>query len=181
MRHSTLRGPCFPVTLAGAVLAPGCGSLGTPPPGQVQSLEVSLLQVESPTDYVVQLTNTGNVPVAVCPCIGPPNRFIVFDLCYEDEDRKVGYPEILYSGGRMRRFYHCLEAGESLRGPVDLRRWEPVWHQQREPYPPIDLLVGPGSYRLRARYIDSGRVARRRCSSFQGQAASQWKTFEVRE
>ncbi|HSL81486.1 MAG TPA: hypothetical protein VLF66_01840 [Thermoanaerobaculia bacterium] len=127
----------------------------------------------------MQLTNTGQGPVAVCPCIGPPTRFVVFDLYYEDEERKVSLPEILYSGGRLRRFYHCLEPGESVQIPVDFRRWEPIWDQQRETFPPFDLLVGPGSYRVRARYIDRGEISIRSCKSFQGLTTSPWVAFEV--
>ncbi len=119
--------------------------------------------------------------MTVCPCIGPPHRIIVFDLYYEDEKRQVGYPEVLYSDGGVKRFYHCLEPGESLRVRVDLRKWEPVWDQQREPFPPINLLVGPGSYRVRAHYTDSGEVGRRNCSGFRGDAVSEWVVFESPE
>lgn len=157
----------------------GCSSAGSPLPSHDQSLDVTLVPAEPPTGYVVQLTNTGKAPIAVCPCIGPPHRFIVFDLYYDDESRTVGYPEILYSGGKLRRFYHCLEPGKSLRVPVDLRRWEPVWDQHRESFPPINLLVGPGSYRVRAKYIDSGGVNRRNCAGFRGRAISEWAAFEA--
>lgn len=170
--------PCL-ATVLGLALSAGCGSAGAPSPVGEQVLQVTLQQTEPPTGYAVQLTNNGQVPVAVCPCIGPPTRFIVFDLYYEDEDRRLSPPEILYSGGRLRRFYHCLEPGESLRVPVDFRRWEPIWDQQREAFPPFNLLVGPGSYRARARYIDSGEISRRGCAGFRGRVASEWVEFDA--
>lgn len=165
--------------LVGVAFSAGCGSLGPSPRTRHQSLDVAIHQVEPPTGYVVQITNSGQVPVAVCPCIGPPTRFIVFDLYFEDEERKVSLPEILYSGGRLRRFYHCLKPGESVRVPVDFRRWEPIWDHQRETFPPFNLLVGPGSYRVRARYIDTGEVGRRSCAGFRGRAMSEWVDFEL--
>lgn len=159
----------------------GCGSAAPSPRSGEQGLDLALLQDEPPTGYNVQITNSGQVPVAICPCIGPPTRFIVFDLYYEDEERKVSLPEILYSGGHLRRFYHCLEPGERVRVPVDFQSWEPIWDQQRETFPPFNLLVGPGSYRVRARYIDTGEISRRSCAGFRGRAASEWVNFELSE
>lgn len=179
MRRFSLGSGYFLAALLGLAWSAACGSVAPAARTEDQSLDVALLQVEPPTGFVVDLTNTGQVPMAVCPCIGPPTHFIVFDLHYQDEDRKVSLPEILYSGSRLRRFYHCLKPGESIRVPVDFRRWEPIWDQQRETFPPFDLLVGSGSYRVRAQYFDKGKINLRSCKSFRGFATSEWVGFEV--
>lgn len=179
MRRFSLDGVYSLIAFLGVAFSAGCASVEAPSRTGDQSIDVAMLQEDPPTGYVVEITNSGQVPVAVCPCIGPPTRFIVFDVYYEDEARQVSLPEILYSSGRLRRFYHCLEPGESLRVPVDFQSWEPIWDQQRETFPPFNLLVGPGSYRVRARYIDTGAVSRRSCAGFRGSAASEWVDFEL--
>lgn len=167
--------------LLGLGLSFGCGSTSPRPPLGEQAIEVTLVESKPPTGFLVRITNTGQEPVAVCPCIGPPHRFIVLEMFYYDENRKVGLPEVNYMDAGARQFYRCLDPGESVSVPVDLRRWEPVWNEQRESFPPFNLLVGPGSYRVRALYLDSGYVSRRRCLGFQGPVTSEWVSFESRE
>lgn len=181
MRILSIRRVWSLATLLGVALVTSCTSVSFRPPSGDQSLEVALIGTEHPTEYVVQLTNSGEIPVAVCPCIGPPTRFIVFDLYYEEKNRSAGYPEVLFSDRRLRRFYRCLQPGQSLSVQLDLRRWEPVWDGQHASFPRINLLLGPGSYRVRARYMDFGEVNRWRCPGFRGQATSEWVTFEAPE
>jgi hypothetical protein len=45
--------------------------------------------------------------------------------------------------------------------------------------PPFNLLVGPGSYRAQAQYIDTGEISRRGCAGFRGRVQSEWVDFEA--
>ena len=133
----------------------------------------------SPTTFAVRLTNKSTVPVAVCPCMGPPTRYLVLDPYHEDDPRRLSPPEILYSSAPLKRFYTCISPDESIELNVDLHQWEPVWAGHRESFPPVDLLIGPGSYRIRARYLDNGRVRRRACQGFSGEVRTEWVEIEV--
>lgn len=172
---------CCLVVLLGISLIVGCGSTGSRPPLGDQALEVELVKSDPPTGFLIRVTNSGQEPVAICPCIGQLHRLIFLELFYNDGNRRVGLPEIDYMDAGARRFYRCLDPGESVSVPVDLRSWEPVWNGRRETFPPFNLLVGPGSYRVRALYIDSGNVTRRGCAGFQGNVASEWVDFESLE
>lgn len=80
-----------------------------------------MVKSEPSTSFLIRNTNSGREPVAVCPCIGPPHRFLVLELFYYDENRKVGLPEIYYMDAGASRFYRCLDPGKSVNVPVDLR------------------------------------------------------------
>lgn len=168
------------LVLVGLIIV-GCTATPHPslPEDEVPVLEAALIPGESPTTFSVRLTNKSTVPVAVCPCMGPPTRYLVLDLYHEDDPRRLSPPEILYRSAPLRRFYTCISPDESIDLTVDLRRWEPVWAGHREPFPSVDLLIGPGSYRIRARYLDNGRVRRRDCQGFSGEVLTEWVEIEV--
>jgi len=163
-----------------SVLVGGCSSASTGSLEQRQQLEVTLASVQpSPAEVIVQLTNIGRSPIAVCPCIGPPHLFVVFDIDYGNEARSVPYPEVLFEGKRLRRFYECLEPGQSMDVKLDLSSWQPVWGEHRDETMVVDLFPGEGRYRARARYVDSGKRGWRRCRGFSGEVVSDWLSLLV--
>lgn len=168
------------LVLFGAVIA-GCSA--TPHPSrqgdEVRALEAELIPGGSPSTFAIRIINRSTVPVAVCPCMGPPTRYLVLDLYHENDPRRLSPPEILYTRAPLKRFYTCVPPDGSIELKVDLRQWEPVWAGHRGSFPPVDLLIGPGSYRFRARYLDNGRVRRRGCQGFSGEAVTEWLEFEV--
>jgi hypothetical protein len=122
----------------------------------------------------VQLVNEGTRPIAVCPCLGPPSRFVVFDI--EPPTRTVAYPEVLFGGREATRFSRCLRPGEAVEVRVDLREWRPLWAGSVDvEFASVDLLTNRGAYRLRARYInDKGSSATSSCPPFRGRSISNW-------
>ena len=146
----------------------------------MQVLELRLVKSRPDTaEIVVEIVNAGSIPVAVCPCLGPPHRFIVFDLYSVNQMQQLPYPEMLFEGGGLRRFYECLQPGESVAIDVDLSNWQPIWGNLRDDSLVLNLLGTAGLYRARARYIDSGTRGWRQCKGFKGELRSQWLSLEV--
>lgn len=164
------------------ILASCAGSEALQAPEGGQRLAVVIQQeTEQDGSVRVQLVNEGTQPIAVCPCVGPPSRFVVFDL--ESPTRTVAYPEVLFGGREATRFHRCLQPGEAAELKVDLRNWRPIWAGSVDAeFPPVDLVSNTGANRVRARYInDRGSSTTSLCPSFRGESISSWLLLEPAE
>lgn len=142
-------------------------------------LSVKLTPGEADTTLRIDLVNHGTQPFTVCPCIGPPRRYVSIEIYSLTAERKVAFPEILF-GEPDERFFTCLRAGEKTSFYIDLRNWRPIWGGKVDPSGVgIDLIPAPGRYRIRALYMGSGRHGGRQCLSFEESAASEWLEVEI--
>jgi hypothetical protein len=161
------------------ILASCGGSEALRAPEGGQRLAVVIQQeTEQAGPVRVQLVNEGTQPIAVCPCIGPPSRFVVFDI--ESPTRTVAYPEVLFGGTEATRFFRCLQPGEAVEVEVDLRKWRPNWAGAVDAqFAPVDLVTNTGAIRVRARYINDRGRSNSRCFPFRGESISSWLVLET--
>lgn len=165
--------------LAGTSVVLACAAGLGGRPAAPSGLELRLLHVGR-TDVTAELLNIGTVPVAVCPCVGPSQRFVVFDVQSVSDQRALSYPEILFSQRQLERQYQCLEPGQRVTVHLDLKKWHPIWRQAEDLDLRVNLLAGDGPFRVRARYVDKGDIALRRCHAVSGEILSAWIVMDAR-
>jgi hypothetical protein len=161
-----------------ALAAFGCASAGNPS-RPASDLNVSLSITESSAgatiaEIVVQ--NVGGEPVAVCQCFGVKNAWVHLEIVGTN-GRATGGPEFdVFEQPR----YRCLEPGGRLVFTEQLDQWYPEMSGRRvRGAGPFSFGLEPGTYRVRASYLDDGPRVKLPCGTVTGEASSDWLSVAV--